>query len=154
MDRGEILAARQLLHEAAASIGPEQGDELHAGISGLEGVVSQREDDHHLAARSFDREAALWRASGRYNDMALALERSATAHSQAGRPDFAAERLFRAARSRFAQGDENAALRLLEDAIANARSPSLRQRIVHLSDQFHAAGAGSRTEQNAPARKD
>jgi tetratricopeptide (TPR) repeat protein len=133
---GESELARSRLAEAESVLAQEVNGALRADIERLRGEIHLIENEAEMAGRAFDREADLWRATGRLRDVARALERAGEAYGRAGVADRAAERYFRSARSRFAQEEVEAARSLLERALELAESPSLRARIVRLGEEM------------------
>ena len=112
---------------------------LTAEVENLVGCVAQREHSFGDAAAAFDREAAGWQRAGHFREMALALARSGAAWQTDGRSLETADRLYRAARSLFAQGDAVGALRQIEPALTAAKAATqneLAARIVALFEEI------------------
>ena len=112
---------------------------LTAEVENLVGCVAQREHSFGDAAAAFDREAAGWQRAGHFREMALALARSGAAWQSDGRSLETADRLYRAARSLFAQGDAVGALRQIEPALTAAKAATqneLAARIVALFEEI------------------
>ncbi|MCX7010838.1 MAG: hypothetical protein NTY53_26965 [Kiritimatiellaeota bacterium] len=112
---------------------------LNAEVENLAGSAAQHERSFGDAAAAFDREAAGWQRAGRFREMALALGRAGTAWQTDGRSAEAADRLYRSARSLFAQGDAVGALRQIEPALVAAKAARLDElaaRIVALFEEI------------------
>ena len=138
-DLGTIRLLARDVNEAA----------LNAEVENLSGSAAQRERSFGDAAAAFDREAAGWQRAGRFREMALALGRAGVAWQTDGRSAEAADRLYRSARSLFAQGDAVGALRQIEPALTDAKAARLDElatRIVALFEEIKqsvAHNAGS-----------
>jgi len=105
---------------------------LKAGLENLLGRIAQMDGDEPRAATTFDREAELLQQGGNFREMAHALVRAGDAFALAGQQGEAADRLYRAARSLFAQGDTIGALKQIEPALHAAKladDDSLLQRV-------------------------
>ena len=123
-----------------------------AGRDMLEARVEQIKGSPTKAAVAYDRAARTYQKAGRYREMATALTKAGLAHLDAAATEPACDRLYRASRSYFAQGDAVASLKVLEAALAAAErsdDPSWKDRISILLDQVRAsvekakAGGGS-----------
>jgi tetratricopeptide (TPR) repeat protein len=77
---------------------------LAAEAAGLEGELLERDNNFAEAARAYDRESDQWRTSRNYEGLSAALARAGEAYRRAGQEDLAADRYFRAARSRLNSG--------------------------------------------------
>ena len=79
---------------------------LRAARERLTGSILLLESNPVEAAAAFDRAAALFQEAKHYRDMALTLQRAGEAYREAGDPQRAEDRLFRAKRSLAAQGEK------------------------------------------------
>jgi tetratricopeptide (TPR) repeat protein len=77
---------------------------LAAEAAGLDGELLTRDNNFADAARAYDREADQWRTSRNYEALSAALARAGEAYRRAGQDGSAADRYFRAARSRLNSG--------------------------------------------------
>lgn len=92
---------------------------LKADASGIAGRIALLENDPARAAQEYDRQADDYRRAGKYRDMALALGSAGQAYLDASALQPSVDRFYRSARSLHAQGDELAALKMVEAAIAS-----------------------------------
>jgi len=98
-------AARDELTQAITWMAKNGSDpRLAAEAAGLDGELLTRDNDFADAARAYDREADLWRTSRNYEALSAALARAGDAYRRAGQDGPAADRYFRAARSRLNSG--------------------------------------------------
>ena len=112
---------------------------IQAEVAQLLGCCALLEKEFSHAAAAFDREATWLQKSGRFREMAQALARAGAAYAQAEQSAEAADRLARAARSFFAQGDAVGALRQIEPALVaakRAKQDELATRIVALFEEI------------------
>jgi len=129
---------------------PDPG--LRADVENLMGRAALADQESRRAAQAFDREAHWLQQGGRFREMAQALARAGAAFAAAGQPAPAADRLYRAARSLWAQGDAVGALRQIEPAFAAARAArdaDLQQRVAEL---FAAIKQSVAPEKSAPEK--
>ena len=104
-DLKENDAAREELNLALMGLGESGGDSrLNAEAAGLDGELWARDNNFAEAARAYDREAGAWRKSRNYEALSAALARAGAAYRRAGQEGLAADRFFRAARSRLNSG--------------------------------------------------
>ncbi len=98
--------ARARMALAEADKHPVTNVALLAARERLIGNIFMREGHPADAAAAFDRAAALFQKAKQYRDMALTLRRAGAAYREAGDPQRAEDRLFRARRSLTAQGEK------------------------------------------------
>ncbi len=104
-DLQDNAAAREELTLAATWLAKAGADpRLVAEAAGLDGELLARDNNFAEAARSYDREADQWRTSRNYDNLSAALARAGEAYRRAGQDGLAADRYFRAARSRLNSG--------------------------------------------------
>jgi len=138
LDRNDLNEARHKLEKARGifqKLSPEENTLLEGRLFGLEGELFSAENDFARAAEAFDRQADLLQEAGKYRQMARARGMAGDAFEKAGKPARAGDRLFRAARSLFAQGDDLEAVKMIDRAFAAAdRSgeKELRKKIAEL----------------------
>ena len=101
-DLKDNAAARDELTRAQAGLARVDAADprLAAEAAGLDGELLARDHQYLEAARAFDHEAERWRTARDYAAMSAALARAGRAYARAGRDESAADRYFRAARSR------------------------------------------------------
>lgn len=100
-------AAREELSLALPWLGKVPVDpRLAAEAAGLDGELLKRDNNFAEAGRAFDREADHWRTARNYEALSAALARAGDAYGRAGQDGPAADRYFRAARSRLNSGAE------------------------------------------------
>jgi hypothetical protein len=120
MDHEDRQAATTFFTQARATLAKESGRRaavrpaLAAGVLGLEARLAG--SDWSRAANLFDRQARLWQEAGLWEDMSESLLRAGRAFATGGNHHAAAQRLVRAARSRYAQGDIAGAAKAAEEA--------------------------------------
>jgi hypothetical protein len=135
----DVAAARSALGEAERRAAQASDPALHGGIANLRGELGLLEKQPALAAAGFDEAVVFWRKAGHYRDVARALARAGHAYELSGRPNAAGERYFRAARSSFAQGDEQSARTWLVEAARLAESAGdvrLRRLVMDLEREL------------------
>jgi tetratricopeptide (TPR) repeat protein len=133
-ERHDLPAARQELEAAQSAAGKSPDPSLSAGIADAAGRVAMEEHRPAEAAAKFDHAVILLQRAGAYAEMGWALGWSGEAHLAAGRPDAAADRFYRAARSTYARGNSVKARELLARALTSAQAAKL----AGLSEQAHA----------------
>jgi len=141
-DTGGAAAARSALTTARNRLGTRPDPGLQAEIARLEGRLDLLEARPDRAALAFDEEAGLWQGARRYPEMARALGRAGEAYRVAGRPGPAADRLFRAARSGWAQGERGIAMEQIWSAVSlaeKAGDPGLKARALTLQEEMTRA---------------
>lgn len=141
-DRRDAAAARAEVELAKREMKKLRNPYLEAAIHGVLGRVALIEEAPAVAAAEFDLEAGLCRGAGKYRDMAMALGRAGQAFGEADQASVSADRYHRAARSLFAQGDELAALKMVESALKAAEKAGDQDailRTVALFDEIRAA---------------
>lgn len=112
------LAAAQVELRAAEVLGAGASPSLRAEVAHLDGRVAMSEGRVAEAAAAFDRQADLHQQAGQYGSMSGALMRAGRAHLASDHPQLAADRLFRSARSAWAQGRTDHASELAGEALA------------------------------------
>jgi tetratricopeptide (TPR) repeat protein len=119
-DAGDLALAEKNLAEAQSLFDATKDDALRAGVARVSGRVYQSKEQPAQAAEEFDREAAFQQKAHRYPEMARALDRAGQAYQAAGNHAGAADRWYRASRSRYAQKDAAGALKLIDAAMKAA----------------------------------
>jgi len=122
---------------------------IQAEVAQLLGCCALLDKEFTRAAAAFDREAAWLQKSGRFREMAQALARAGRSYAQAEQPLEAADRLYRSARSLFAQGDTVGALRQIEPALVAAKKCGqevLATRIVALFEDIKKSAPAAKKE--------
>ena len=117
-DRGDVAMSKA---EFAKAQNPLQGTDdltVKADASGIAGRIALLENDHARAAQEYDRQADYCKRAGKYRDMALSLGSAGQAYLDANILLPSVDRFYRSARSLFAQGDDLAALKMVEAALA------------------------------------
>ena len=112
---------------------------LRAAVENLMGRAAQQNREARRAALSYDHEANWLQRGGRFREMAQALARAGAAYALAGKPEEAADRLYRAARSLWAQGDTVGALHQIESALPaaqQAKDEAMLRRVAALFDEI------------------
>jgi len=141
-DEADAVRALQALQMAKKFAAAVSDPALHAGISALAERMHLIKNEQILAAKAFDSETTLLRQAKRYPEMARALQNAAEAYLSAGKFSQAADRFYRAARSRWAQGQNSAAMRLGRRAISaadNAAEESVKIRVRALLNEIESA---------------
>jgi tetratricopeptide (TPR) repeat protein len=154
--RGKIAADQENLPTAARALEnakrfapADPGSEFLARMDELNGRINLLQNRPLAAAEAFDREAEKWRTIRHFTDMVQALVRAAEAWNLAQNHGRSADRYFRAARSSFAQGQEQEALEYATLAATRAEQAGdqlLMQRIETLTQNWHPEGMGAPTE--------
>ena len=142
LSRGDTESADATVRAARALIGASGNDALTAAVSGASARVLAKSGRHGEAAEDYDRQAAAYRATAVWRDMAAALGFAADEWLAAGDSGKAADRYYRSARSYWGGGDSVAALRQIEKAVGAAEkggSEPLREQIAALFRQMKAA---------------
>lgn len=140
-DAGAKQESREKLDRALNLLDAIDDHHLRALAALVNGEVLLLEGSPAGAARSFEEQALNLRQGGRYYDMACALLRAGEAFLHASDATGAAECLFRAARSLFAQGEPDAqvAAHSARAAAQRANDPILVGRIDLLLLEIKAA---------------
>ncbi len=141
-DLGDARSARSALDRATEILPLATDPSIHAAAAGAAGRARLLEGRPLDAAVQFDRESHISRQYRQYRAMALALRSAGEAYRDAGRPDDAADRFYRAARTLFAQGDIETAMESIESA-AGLRdvSPDLAERTTALREEIKTRSA-------------
>lgn len=135
-DRADPLAARLALSKAAKTAEDANDAVLGADLAGVEARVFLLENAAAKAAAAFDRQAEANRKTGRYREMALALGNAGRAYLDAGILIPAGERFYRAARSLYAQGDDLAALKMIEQGLTAAEQSGDQDVLLRTTQLF------------------
>jgi len=140
-DAGAKQESRENLDRALNLLDEIDDHHLRALAALVKGEVLLLDGSHAGAARSFEEQALNLRQAGRYYDMACALLRAGEAFLHASDAAGAADCLFRAARSLFAQGEPDAqvAAQSAHAAARRANDPNLIERIDLLLAEIRAA---------------
>lgn len=109
-DSGAAEEAVARLEEADDLLSDVRLPRLTAAAARLEGEVHMMAGAWGKAGDAFDREAGSWKEAGIHREMAGALVRAGECYKDAGEPGRAVDRLVRATRSLFAQGEKTTAL--------------------------------------------
>ncbi len=119
-DRSDAAAGRSALAQAERLLPDVEDALVHAAASHVRGRILLLEASPAQAAIAFDREAGLRKKAGQLRRMAAALGRAGEAYQQAGDTAAACDRLYRAARSLYAQADATGALAMIRTALPEA----------------------------------
>jgi len=154
LERHDVTTANREL--AAARVAFKDGTDLSisAGITGLSARIALEEKHPADAAQKFDAQAALLQRAALYSEMSWALSHAGDAYLAAGRPDLAADRLYRAARCAFALGNTVQARKLVDsasEAADAAKLSSISEPILGLKDEMSAATHPSATTLPSPS---
>lgn len=114
-EAGQVVEAKKALSEVRQLLRDDPA--LRAGVAALGGQIALAENRPADAALQFDKEAAFMQRAARWADMADALRRSGEAYKKAAQEGPAAQRLYRAARSWYGQGQLVPALQAMELAV-------------------------------------
>jgi tetratricopeptide (TPR) repeat protein len=117
-DRGDVAVSKAEFAKAGKALSDTRDPVLKADASGIAGRIALLENDPARAAREYDQQADYYKSAGRYRDMALSLGSAGQAYLDANTLVPSADRFYRSARSLYAQGDELAALKMVEAALA------------------------------------
>lgn len=147
-DRGDAAGAMAELdkvkQEAAATSDPL----LRAEIAGVRARIALIQSQPGAAAQEYDRQVEFYRKAGKHRDMAQALGLAAQAYFDAGILIPAGDRFYRAARSLAAQGDDLAALKMIEPALSVAERSSSKEDLLRIKALFDEI---SRRVEHTPA---
>ncbi len=116
-DRSDAAAAKTAMAVADKTMASVSDPALSAVAANVAARINLVENDPGKAAMQYDRETEFYRQARKYHDMALAMGRAGRAYLDAGILTPAEDRLYRAARTLFGQGDELGALKLIEPAL-------------------------------------
>jgi tetratricopeptide (TPR) repeat protein len=142
LERHDVAKAKRELATAQSAFKDGTDASMAAGIAGLSGRIALEESRPADAAQQFDAQTALLQKAGFYSDMSWALSHAGDAYLVAGRPDTAADRLYRAARCAYALGNTTQAHQWIDrasEAADAAKLPDLSGRIQNLKDEMSAA---------------
>lgn len=118
VDRGDTVSARASLKRARSLLRRRVlSSEMQAQFERTDALIAESEGRWSDSAAAYDREAEVWRWAKQFRRMAVTMGLAANAYKQAGSLGPALERYYLAARSLAAQGDELAALKLIEAAL-------------------------------------
>lgn len=119
--KGEsILASKSLLDGLSASAWSRLPDSLRAEVAARRAEIAVAEQRPAEAAALQDEAAERWKQAGRLPEMARALAEAGRQAQASGDLSGACDRLWRAARSLWAQGFQSEAVRTLEQGISCA----------------------------------
>jgi tetratricopeptide (TPR) repeat protein len=138
LDAADLTGARMEAEAAEKAGGDPPPPGRRAKVAGIRGRLLLAEGRPGPAAVEFDREADGFREAGRFADMIEALERAGEAHAGSGSPVEAADRFYRAGRALAGKRVSEAALPLIERAVAEAAKggdKDLKARISDLLDE-------------------
>jgi tetratricopeptide (TPR) repeat protein len=135
-DRRDVEKARSALADARASMKRLNDDFLEGQVMGLSARLFLMSNEPAKAGAEYDAQAEAFRRAGRYGDMASALNRAGKAYEDAAVLMMAGERYYRAARSLFAQGDDVAALKIIERALDIAQKTSDKDLLSRTTSLF------------------
>jgi tetratricopeptide (TPR) repeat protein len=116
VDGSNTVEAEKAFREAQNLAAQVKDAQSQARVSELSGRVSALKNEPLQAALAFDREASLLRDARIFVDVPAALERAGHAYENAGRQQAAADRLLRAARTLYGQGDRPESLKVASAA--------------------------------------
>lgn len=116
-DQGNVSAAKAEFANVEKDLKGAGDLVLKAEASGIEGQIARLENDPGRAAQKYDQQADIFKRAKKYHDMALALGTAGQAYLDAHILLPSVDRFYRAARSLYAQGDELAALKMIESAM-------------------------------------
>ncbi len=117
-DRGGAAVSKAEFAKAQKGLQGTDDPILMADAAGIAGRIALLENDPARAAQEYDRQADYYKRAGKYRDMALSLGSAGQAYLDANILLPSADRFYRSARSLHAQGDELAALKMVEAALA------------------------------------
>ena len=118
-DRGDVAAAKLELAKAQKELKTHDDPILKADAAGVDGRIALLEGNPSRAAQEYDRQAEYFQCAKKYREMALSLGLAGQAYREASMYLPAVDRFYRSARSLYAQGDELAALKRVEAALAS-----------------------------------
>ncbi len=135
-DRNDISLSKAEFEKARNELRATEDLTLKAEASGVAGRIALLENDPARAAQEYDRQADGYRRAGKYRDMALSLGAAGQAYLKADVLVPAVDCFYRAARSLYAQGDEFAALKMIEAALASGEQAGDRESLVRIRALF------------------
>lgn len=118
-DHGDVAAAKLELAKAQKMLKSKDDPILKADAAGAAGRIALLEGDPARAAQEYDRQVEYYKRAKKYREMALSLGSAGRAYLDANILTPAMDRLYRSARSLFAQGDELSALKMIEAALVS-----------------------------------
>ncbi len=135
LDQAESDLSRAFQTAAGASA------ETRAALLGVRGELHAAREQWIQAGQAYDQQAELLRFAGMFEQMARVLQRAGRVYRSASRPDLAADRTFRAARSLLGLGLQEPGLALAVQALEQARqgdAQELVDRITRMQRQWTA----------------
>jgi tetratricopeptide (TPR) repeat protein len=117
-DRGDAAMSKVEFTKAQKELQGTDDPILKADASGVAGRIALLDNDPARAAQEYDRQADYYKRAGKYHEMALSLGTAGQAYLDANILLPSVDRFYRSARSLYAQGDELAALKMIEAALA------------------------------------
>ena len=118
-DRGDVAVAKLELVKAQKELKTHDDPILKADAVGVAGRIALLEGNPSRAAQEYDRQADYFKRAKKYREMALSLGLAGQAYQDASIFLPAVDRFYRSARSLYAQGDELAALKMVEAALSS-----------------------------------
>jgi tetratricopeptide (TPR) repeat protein len=118
-DRGNVAVAKLELAKAQKELKTHDDPILKADAAGAAGRIALLEGNPSRAAQEYDRQAEYFKRAKKYREMALSLGLAGQTYQDASIILSAVDRFYRSARSLYAQGDELAALKMVEAALAS-----------------------------------
>ena len=109
---------------------------LKADAAGIAGRIALLEKDPARAAQEYDRQADLCKRAGKFRDMALSLGAAGQAYLDANSLVPSVDRFYRSARSLYAQGDELAALKMVEAALTSGEKAGDQDSVMRTKALF------------------
>lgn len=134
-DRGDWVAATDLLQKARDVLGPGADTLLQAQLAALAGRIAIGTHDLRAAAEAFDRQADLFRDARQYRALSSVLAQAGDARAALNEHGLAADRLYRAARSAAAWDETASAKQWALAALAAARQANDAV-IAHLAESL------------------
>ena len=135
-DRGDAAMAKAEFAKAQKELQGNDDPILRADASGVAGRIALLENDPARAAQEYDRQADSYKRAGKYRDMALSLGSAGQAYLDANILVPSVDRFYRSARSLHAQGDELAALKMVEAAIASGEKAGDQESLMRTKALF------------------
>jgi len=120
-DRKDTIAAKASLTNLQQLEKKISDPVVKADVAGVMARIQQLDNDPAKAAEESDKQAELYKQAKKYRDMAFSLGRAGQFYLDAGILLPAGDRFYRSARSLYAQGDDVAALKMLEQSLNAAQ---------------------------------
>ena len=135
-DRNDIPLSKAEFAKAQKELQATEDLTLKAEAAGVAGRIALLENDPARAAQEYDRQADCYRRAGKYRDMALSLGAAGQAYLNSNILVPSVDRFYRSARSLYAQGDELAALKMVEAALASGEQAGDQESLVRTRALF------------------